>query len=517
MIDADNTLTTPLPACASDDAAMLGLTILWHPENERIGEQFIAPSAAGALELNRFSPLFRAPGGDGLPLAHRCVTRAPLGIAWEAGGGVSIAAPDSRMAVDINGRRATATTRLSKAELERGVVLGLGGMILLCVHAMRALPRHNDVPGLLGVGGGAIALRQQIGQAAATDLPVLLLGETGTGKEVAAQAIHAAGARRARPFVAVNMAALPESLAAADLFGAARGAYTGAQAARGGLFAEAGDGTLFLDEIGDTPPLVQPMLLRVLENGEYRPLGAGATLRARARLVTATDKDLHAHAFNPALLRRLEGYTIRLPPLRERREDIGVLLRHFAREACAPALAPVELPFAFVSAACNSDWPGNIRQLAHAVRRAVIAVRAGQAPPAPDPGPVSAHDGDDDGGDAPDDGAPDDDARHAIGAAPAAGKAPRRRLDALSDDEILHAMEDNGWRILGAAAQLGISRPSLYKLLETHPLIRRAEAIPAPELRAAVAEHGPDVDRCASRLRTPGEALRRHLRANGLI
>nr|WP_315222989.1 sigma 54-interacting transcriptional regulator [uncultured Duganella sp.] len=504
MIDAENTLTTPLPACASDAAAMLGLTILWHPENERIGEQFIAPSAAGALELNRFSPLFRTPGGDGLALGHRCVSRAPLAIAWEAGGGVSVAAPDSRMAVDINGRRAKATTRLSKAELERGVVLGLGGMILLCVHPMRALPRHNDVPGLLGVGGGAIALREQIGQAAATDLPVLLLGETGTGKEVAAQAIHAAGARRARPFVAVNMAALPESLAAADLFGAARGAYTGAQAARGGLFAEAGDGTLFLDEIGDTPPLVQPMLLRVLENGEYRPLGAGATLRARARLITATDRDLHAHAFNPALLRRLEGYTIRLPPLRERREDIGVLLRHFAREACAPALAPVALPFAFVSAACNSDWPGNIRQLAHAVRRAVIAVRAGQAPPAPDPDPAGTHGGDDD--------APD-----AIGAAPAAGKAPRRRLDALTDDEVLRAMEDNGWRILGAAAQLGISRPSLYKLLETHPLIRRAEAIPAPELRAAVAEHGPDVDRCASRLRTPGEALRRHLRANGLI
>ncbi|MFS2021638.1 sigma 54-interacting transcriptional regulator, partial [Massilia sp. CT11-108] len=141
---------------------------------------------------------------------------------------------------------------------------------------------------------------------------------------------------------------------------AARGAYTGAQERRG-LFAEADGGTLFLDEIGNAPASVQPMLLRVLEGGDYRPLGASQDRKTTARLIAATDQDLDAAAFNQALLRRLEGFALQLPPLRARREDIGVLIVHLLQAHGAQPVLPLEL---VVEIACY-DWPGNIRQLGH--------------------------------------------------------------------------------------------------------------------------------------------------------
>lgn len=493
MTDADLTLTTPVSAAVGHHERLLGLTILLHPDATRIGQQCIGPAAAGAILLQRFAPVFCAPGQVGAALDHRCVARAPTAIVRHADDTVSLTAPASRMLLEVDGCPLTDTVQLSAEQVQRGVVVALGGAVLLCLHWMRCLPKLNPLPGMLGVSSSAVQLREQIRQAANAGTHVLLLGETGTGKEVAAQAIHASSARRARPFIAVNIAALSESLAAADLFGAAKGAYTGAQAARPGLFAEADDGTLFLDEIGNAPALVQPMLLRVLENGEYRPLGGQRTLHARARLITATDQSLQAGTFNQALLRRLEGFVICLSPLRERREDIGLLLQHFLP-------ADTALPFDFIHAACRADWPGNIRQLAQVARRAAIAVQAGLLP-------VLADYLDRLPAVAPDTAPPP----------PERDRAPRRKLDELSDDQVLVAMDSNGWKISSAASQLGISRPSLYKLLDTHPQVRRAESIPAQELRQALAEYASDLNKCASRLRTPGEALRRHLRASGLI
>jgi two-component system nitrogen regulation response regulator GlnG len=495
--DADYTLTSPLAPAASSAASLLGLTILWHPDATRIGQQHIGPSTAGVIELNRFLPLFRQPGADGRALEHRCIARDPVRIARDNAGGVTIATPDSRMAVEVNGAAAHGVLAFTAGQVERGIVLGLGGSVLLCVHWMRRLPKANELPGMLGVGSAAIAARDQVRQAALHDMPVLLLGETGTGKDVAARAIHAAGARASRPFVAVNMATLGEALAAADLFGAVKGAYTGAESARSGLFADAADGILFLDEIGDTPAAVQPMLLRVLESGEYRPLGGRQDLRSRARLISATDQDLGARAFSAALLRRMEGFVIRLPALRERREDIGVLVRHFLAECALPGEAEVVLPVAFVSALCNDDWPGNVRQLAHVVRRAALVVRAGETPL------LAQFQGVERGAPAP---------------AGAVVSRPRRiAIAEVGDAAVLAAMDNNGWRIRAAAQELGISRPSLYKLIEAHPKIRRPETIGEEELRRVLAEHDGELGRCAAALHTPGEALRRHLRASGLI
>jgi transcriptional regulator with AAA-type ATPase domain len=502
--DLDNTMTTQLFAQdGGRPAALLGLTILWHPDNARVGEQFIGPAGQGAVEVSRYAPLFFRPGQDGIAIGHRAIARAPLTLRRTVDDGVEITPPESRMAVEVNGEVLSSAITFDCDEVARGIVLGLGGHVLLCLHWMTSFPRTNDVPGLLGVSSGAIATRELIRQVASTDLPVLLLGETGTGKDVAARAIHAASKRRGLPLVAVNMATLNESLAAADLFGAAKGAYTGAQAARQGLFAEADGGTLFLDELGDTPASVQPMLLRVLETGRYRPLGANQEAVSSARLIAATDQDLDAKGFNQPLLRRMESFVIRVPALRERREDIGVLLLHALR-ACVDG--PQELaafPSALVSEMCNYDWPGNIRQLANVARRAVMAQRAGQVPamaqfvrePFVSRSVILGKYAD----------------------LPKEVRSPvRRSLASISNDDVMLAMDDNDWQISGAAQQLGISRPSLYKLIEAHPQIRPAGMIPQPEIQAAASAFGGDVSLCAAQLKTPAEALRRHLRLTGL-
>lgn len=504
MLDStEYTQTLQLSAQGLPGRPLLALTILWHPDPARIGEQFVGDP--GTLEVNRYAPLFYRPGQAGLPLGHGTISRDPVRIVREdegAGEGVIVHLPATRMPVELNGRAANGHVRFDAADVARGQVLTLGRAVVLCLHWMDCLPKHNPVPGLVGVGAAAIALRDQIRMVAPTDIPVLLLGETGTGKEIAARAIHALGQRAQTRLVAVNMAALNESLAAAELFGAARGAYTGAQE-RKGLFAEADGGTLFLDEIGNAPGSVQPMLLRVLEGGDYRPLGASQDRKTTARLIAATDQDLDTATFNQALLRRLEGFAIQLPPLRARREDIGVLIVHLLQAHGAQPVLPLEL---VVGIACY-DWPGNIRQLGHTLRRAALLVQHGGAPqleqlvrltpapagsaarlvPAVEPAPSSA-------------------------APAAAPEPPRRKPSDISDAEVLQSMAGNDWNIQAAARTLGISRPTMYKLLDAHREIRWAERIPAEEIEKALAACGGDVARCAEVLKTPTESLRREVR-----
>lgn len=497
MSDTDLTLTSPLPGAIGAGPPILALTVLWHPDTGRVGAQYLEPDARGVVELSRFLPLFAHPGGDGLGLGHGGVSRLPVRIARTPDGRLSLAPPDSRMAVEVDGVDIREPVMLNAAQLDKGVVLGLGRAILLCVHWADRLPRDNPVPGLLGVSSAAIKLRELIRTVAPTDMPVLLLGETGTGKEVAARAIHALGRRAAAPFVAVNMATMNEGLAAAELFGATRGAYTGAQSARVGLFAEADSATLFLDEIGNTPANVQPMLLRVLESGQYRPLGGDTDRRSNARVIAATDQDLDTQDFNQALLRRLEHFVIALPPLRERRADIGVLMLHSLEQAGAASAPVPPLPFAFVSACANYDWPGNVRQLAHVLGRALLERQAGQEPVFEAFVKV----------------------RRAMPAPPApmAVALKRRALGEFDEEAILAALHNNGWRIQGAAGELGISRPSMYKLIEAHPAIRRPEDMDAEELAAGLQQSGGDVERCAALMLTPLEALRRRLRELGLL
>lgn len=481
------TLTAPLMHADGAASRLLTLTILWHPDSARIGEQCIAGAPGGVLELSRYTPLFCRPGAEGLPLGHGSISREPLRIV-RVDDGVSLQAPLSRMTTELNGREIGAGVALDHADLERGQVIALGRTVLLCLHWSTVLPKANEVSGLHGVGSAAVMLRDQVRMVARSDLPVLLLGETGTGKEVVARAIHALGARAGARLVTVNMAALNESLAAAELFGAARGAYTGALGERKGLFGEASGATLFLDEIGNAPACVQPMLLRVLEGGDYRPLGAAQELRSTARILAATDQRLDGAHFNQALLRRLEGVVIQLAPLRSRREDIGVLIQQLY-----PADdGRVDLPCSLVAELACYDWPGNVRQLARVLQRAALMVRSGVTPRF-------------------------DQLVQALPAADAGKRAPRRKPSELSDDELVEALARHGWILRSTAEFLGISRPSLYKRLDRHPSIRRAEGIEPGEIGRAWAGAQGDVERCAAALKTLAAPLRRQLNKLGLL
>ena len=502
MTDLDYTLTSPLSRLADNDAALLGLTIIWHPDTTRVGEQFMVSNPDGQVEVSRFLPLFRHPAKEGLPLGYGGISREAVRIHLHPVEGLTITPPVSRMVVEVNGSEINSAISLSREQIEAGIILGLGRAIILCLHWMRCLPKHNPAPGFIGVGSAAIVARDQIRQVAGTDMPVLLLGETGTGKEIAARAIHGFSKRASASLVTVNMAALNEALAAADLFGAVKGAYTGAQTARKGLFAEAEGASLFLDEIGNTPATIQPMLLRVLESGDYRPLGAQQDQKSSARLIAATDQDLYSEGFNQALLRRLESFVIHLPPLRRRREDLGVLLLHLLSTSSLSNEQGNSLPTALVSEMANYDWPGNVRQLSHVLKRALLALQLGEVPALASlvktshkPASVTM-----------------EAANLIVDNKQPVLAPPRKKLAELSDDDVLRAMENNDWYIQGAAQELGVSRPSMYKLLDNHSQIRRAEQIPMEEIRQSLEASAGDVEACAAALKTPSEALRRYLK-----
>jgi two-component system response regulator GlrR len=218
-------------------------------------------------------------------------------------------------------------------------------------------------------------LLRQAKRVADSDAAVLLHGESGTGKELLAQAIHRASRRAPAPFVAVNCGAIPEPLLESELFGHARGAFTGAVQAHKGLFQTANGGTLFLDEIGDMPLALQVKLLRVLQEGEVRPVGAAQSVPVDVRIVSATHRDLDAQKaagqFREDLYYRLNVVSLRLPPLRERREDIPLLATHFLRKLAerykrpAPALAPEAIALLIAA-----PWPGNVRQLLNLLEQA---------------------------------------------------------------------------------------------------------------------------------------------------
>ncbi|HEU4533706.1 MAG TPA: sigma-54 dependent transcriptional regulator, partial [Polyangiaceae bacterium] len=216
-------------------------------------------------------------------------------------------------------------------------------------------------------------------QAAPSTATVLVLGESGTGKELLARYIHERSARARGPFVAVNCAALPESILEAELFGHEKGAFTGAVARREGRFAKAQGGTLFLDEVGELSPQVQVKLLRVLQEGEYEPVG-GDTVRADVRIVAATNRDLRAEIgrgrFREDLFFRLNVIAVTAPPLRARREDIPLLCDHFLGIYCAKnGRGRLEVAKPVTERLYDYPWPGNVRELENVIERAVVLCR----------------------------------------------------------------------------------------------------------------------------------------------
>ncbi|MCX6549797.1 MAG: sigma 54-interacting transcriptional regulator [Acidobacteria bacterium] len=245
-------------------------------------------------------------------------------------------------------------------------------------HALRRdLDEQFMLDDIIGSSPALRAVVRQVEKVAPTDSTVLITGETGTGKELVARAIHRRSKRAARPMIKANLAALPDALIASELFGHEKGAFTGAVQRHIGRFELASSGTLFLDEIGELPPDMQVTLLRVLQEGEFERVGGVVTLRTDARVIAATNRDLEADVasgrFRSDLFYRLNVFPLRVPPLRERREDIPVLIEYFAaRHGTRLGRRFRDVKRSVFSALVAYDWPGNVRELENAVERAAI-------------------------------------------------------------------------------------------------------------------------------------------------
>ena len=244
------------------------------------------------------------------------------------------------------------------------------------VAAIRGEPGTGEQPLIIGQSPAMQNIYRIIARVAATDLTSLIIGESGTGKELVARALHEYGKHRSGPFVAVNLAAIPRELIESELFGHEKGAFTSANARQSGRFEQAKGGTLFLDEIGDMPLEVQTRLLRVLQQGEYTPVGGRAPLRADVRIVAATHRDLRRLVkqglFREDLFYRINVISMRLPMLRERREDIPLLVRHFLAAVQVEGLPAKSLDATAMERLSAHDWPGNVRELENLIRRLAV-------------------------------------------------------------------------------------------------------------------------------------------------
>jgi DNA-binding NtrC family response regulator len=316
------------------------------------------------------------------------------------------------------------------------------------------LTARYEEAGLTGRSPSMIELYKEVARAAPSRATVLVTGESGTGKELVARAIHKHSPRAARAFIAVNCGALTETLLEAELFGHVRGAFTGADRDRRGLWEEADGGTLFLDEIGETSPAMQVKLLRALQEGEVKRVGASQPVRVDTRVVAATNRDLEkevrAGSFREDLFYRLSVVTIRVPPLRERRTDVPLLAELFLRAAAAKAgRARLRFSAEALKLLVAYGWPGNVRELESFVEYAALHARGSEVVPEDLPPKLNA-----------------DQVR-------AASRAPLEALfeDLPSLDEVerrylLHVLKAVGGNRTRAAEVLGIDRRTLYRMAE---------------------------------------------------
>jgi two-component system, NtrC family, response regulator HydG len=295
-----------------------------------------------------------------------------------------------------------------------------------------------------------------VGRVGQTDASVLIAGETGTGKELVARAVHTAGPRRSGPFVAINCAAVPSTLLESELFGHARGAFTDAKAAREGLFVRASGGTLFLDEIGDMPLEMQPKLLRALQERTVRPIGSNDEVPFDTRIVTATHRDLEGDVadsrFREDLYYRINVVKIPVPPLRERGSDILMLATHFLRKAAERSRkgeVEMKMPPQFAAPLLAYDWPGNVRELENCMERAVALARFDHVSVEDLPEKVRAH-------------------RPEKIEFAAGDSNEILTLDELSRRYILRALRIVGGNRSRAAELLGLDRRTLYRRMEKY-------------------------------------------------
>jgi len=466
--------TTAAPARAG-----LTFTILWHPDARRIGAAAAIPFVDGALRLSRLAPVF----SDGEPLSDPRTSRSQMHF-QRTRDGVTVTLPARQRLVFL-----TDPPRLSADALATGACIGIGNSgVLLEVSAGLRLPDTDDF-GLIGGSAHMRSVRQQIALLAPHTNPVLVQGLTGTGKELVSQALHRQSPRARGPLVAYNVAALVPGTAVSQLFGHARGSFTGAAAAASGLFTDADGGTLLLDEIGACSLEAQALLLRALETHEIQPLG-GRSRRVDVRVIAATDASLEdaisEGAFRAALYHRLAHGRIQLLPLAGRLIDIAMQAAHHLRPATAGRSPQAPwLQRRTMEALLRHRWPGNSRELRHCCEMLLLKHRDSDQCPPPDL------------------------ATAAPPPAPAADAAPLASPEAL--EAVLRA---HGYRISETASALKISRNRLKRRMATLEL-PRAGALTVDQIQDALLS-APDRSAAAQMLRVSEHGLKLRMSALGI-
>ena len=332
-------------------------------------------------------------------------------------------------------------------ELRRRVREILKKRLLRREHRVLSAAREAGGPELVGSSKAMQELRELIRRVAPAEEVVVIRGESGTGKELVARAIHLQGPRASEPFLAVDCSTLSASVVESELFGHVKGSFTGADAARTGLFPAAGRGTLFLDEIGDFPLELQPKLLRALQEREVRPVGSNTPEKFQARVLAATNRDLAARVkegkFREDLYWRINVVELRIPPLRERREDILELARHFVRKYDVSREGKRSLDAAAEKALEGHDWPGNVRELENTIRRMLVLY-------------------------------PDTMVVEGLPAAPA--DAPAVSMNDWEKTAIRSAIAASRGNITQAARSLGVSKSTLYRKMKDYGLVEPTQS-----------------------------------------
>jgi two-component system nitrogen regulation response regulator GlnG len=377
MSDAEPSVTAPTIIVADDDAAIRTVV---RRALSRAGYAVRATETAAGLarliddgvgDVVISDVMF--PDGNGLDGLPGLLARRP-------GLKVIVVSAQNTLSTAVRATEAGAFDYLPKPfdldELVRAVASAVDASASTAPIAPPTL--GDDLP-LIGRSAAMQEVFRTIARVVPTTLTVMILGESGTGKELVARAVHDLGVRRAAPFVAVNMAAIPRELIEAELFGHERGAFTGAAARASGRFEQAEGGTLFLDEIGDMPLDAQTRLLRVLQSGEFTAVGSARVQRANVRIIAATNQDLRhlidIGRFREDLYYRLNVVPLRLPPLRARADDIPALARHFLDRAAAEGLPRKVLDQSAAAAIADHGWPGNVRELENLMRRLAALTR----------------------------------------------------------------------------------------------------------------------------------------------
>jgi two-component system nitrogen regulation response regulator GlnG len=494
------------------------LTLLAHPDVSRVGEIAVLFSAAagGARKLNRLEPSFALRGGEGRPLASAVLSRSPLSIRTTRAGSVELV-PSEGCKAKLAREPLDHPTTVDTEALTDGVVLELAECVLLLLHRLDAKPRSEPDRGLVGESLAIRSVRAEIQKLADLETCVLIRGESGSGKELVARAIHDLSRRKTHAYVAVNVGAIPSAMAASALFGHARGAFTGAVQRHPGFFGSAENGTLFLDEIGEAPKQIQALLLRAVREHEIQPVGEAEPRHANVRLLTATDADLERRTedgeFSAPLLRRLEAYCVRVPPLRERKDDIPRLFVRFLREeleqtdeldklAEPPAAKKPWLPSAFIAALVRYPWPGNVAELQTVARRLAICNRGAKhfTLDAWLEQRLSLEAGRSDG-------------KRASGRPLSAEKRDPR---GISDAEIVAAMREARFKVVKAGEILGVSRSWLNTRLEFCEGLRKAKELTAEEIETAASKASGNTRVTAELLEVSEHGLKLRMNALGL-